>query len=464
MSEAYAVVLAAGQGTRMKSKRHKVLHPVCGKPMVRHVLDSLQQAGIQRTLVVIGSLAEQVREELGEQVEFVYQSEQLGTGHAVMQAIPQLTGFEGTTLVCYGDTPLISAETIRAMLSTHQEKGAAATVLTAIVDQPFGYGRIIRDTDGSVMRIVEEKDATAEEKAVTEVNSGTYCFDNRALLQALSQLDNNNAQKEYYLTDCLSIIRSQGLRVEAYTVQDSDEILGVNDRAQLAHVDGILRRRIRLHHMKNGVSMVDPDSIYIDADVEIGADTVLYPGTYLQKGTRIGSGCEIGPNVQISQSTVGDYTEIKQAVLDSATIGSHVKMGPFAYIRPGTKIEDGVKVGDFVEIKNSVIGQGTKVPHLAYVGDADIGSHTNIGCGVITVNYDGVKKHRTVVGDHSFIGSNSNLIAPVTVGDHAYVAAGSTITDPVPDGALAIARERQVTKEGYQAKLEARLKERNLKK
>jgi bifunctional UDP-N-acetylglucosamine pyrophosphorylase/glucosamine-1-phosphate N-acetyltransferase len=464
MSEAYAVVLAAGQGTRMKSKRHKVLHPVCGKPMVQHVLDSLKQAGIRKTVVVIGSLAEQVREAIGEQAEFVYQEQQLGTGHAVMQAIPRLEGFTGTTLVCYGDTPLISAETIQAMLAAHREKGAAATVLTAVVAQPFGYGRIIRGEDGSVLRIVEEKDATAEEKAVTEVNSGTYCFDNQALLQALRQLDNNNAQKEYYLTDCLDIIRRQGRRVEAYTVQDPEEILGVNDRAQLAHVDGVLRRRIRLQHMKNGVSMIDPDSIYIDADVEIGNDTVLYPGTFLQKGTKIGSGCEIGPHVQIQQSTVGDFTQIKQAVVVESTIGNHVTMGPFAYIRPGSKIEDGAKIGDFVEIKNSVIGTGSKVPHLAYVGDADIGAYTNIGCGVITVNYDGVKKHRTVVGDHSFIGSNSNLVAPVTVGDHAYVAAGSTITESVPDGALAIARQRQVNKEGYQAKLEARLKERSQKK
>lgn len=464
MSLTYAVVLAAGQGTRMKSKRHKVLHPVCGKPMVEHVLASLDQAGISRTLVVIGNLAEQVKETLGEQVEYVYQLEQLGTGHAVMQAVPKLTGFTGVTLVCYGDTPLISPGTIQDMLKTHREKGASATVLTAVVEQPFGYGRIIRDSDGSVLRIVEEKDATPEEKTITEVNSGTYCFDNEALLQALEQIDNHNAQGEYYLTDCLDIIRRQGLRVEAYTVSDSDEILGVNDRAQLAVVDEILRKRIRLQHMKNGVSMIDPNSVYIDTDVEIGADTILYPGTFLQADTKIGCQCEIGPNVQISRSTVGDSTHIKQAVLLEAKVGNCVTIGPFSYLRPGTLIEDGVKVGDFVEIKNSTIGTGSKVPHLAYVGDADIGSHTNIGCGVITVNYDGAKKHRTVVGDHSFIGSNSNLVAPVTVGDHAYVAAGSTITDHVPSGALAIARERQVTKEGYQKKLGARLKEQSQKK
>lgn len=457
MSETYAVVLAAGQGTRMKSQRHKVLHPVCGKPMIFHVLDNLRQAGVERTLVVVGMRADQVREALGEQTEYVYQEEQLGTGHAVMQAIPRLRGFHGTTLIGYGDTPLISAETVRALLTAHAEKQAAATVLTAVLEQPAGYGRIVRDDEGRVLRIVEEKDATAEEKAITEVNSGIYCFRNDVLLRALSHLDNRNAQGEYYLTDCLAIIRGMGLPVEAFPVDNPEEILGVNDRVQLAAVERILRQRIRHMHMKNGVTMLDPETVYIDADVEIGADTILYPGTMLQAGTKIGCGCEIGPNVQIRQSTVGDETRIQQAVVVEAQIGRQVQMGPFVYIRPGTVIADQVKVGDFVEIKNSSIDTGSKVPHLSYIGDADIGAHTNIGCGVITVNYDGVRKHRTVVGDHSFIGCNANLVAPVKVGNNTYVAAGSTITDDVPDGALAIARQHQVTKDGYQAKLKARL-------
>lgn len=459
-----AIVLAAGQGTRMKSKKHKVLHSVCGKPMIRHILDALEGAGIERKIVVIGSMGEQLQTALNDDVEFVWQEQQLGTGHAVIQTAPLLQGEAGITLVCTGDTPLISAGTFKRLVELHREEQAAATILTGSLDNPFGYGRIIRGDDGGVLRIVEEKDCTAAEKAVHEVNSATYCFDTQLLLNALQSITNDNAQGEYYLTDCIDILRRQGNRIAAYCVDDATEILGVNDRVQLAQVEDILRHNIRIQHMRNGVTLVDPSSIYIDAEVTIGSDTVLLPGTILRGETSIGTASEIGPNTQISDCTVGDETIISNSVLVESEIGDQVNMGPFAYIRPGSKIENQVKIGDFVEVKNSVIGQGTKVPHLSYVGDADIGSGTNIGCGTITVNYDGIAKHRTTVGNNAFIGCNTNLVAPVTVGDRAYVAAGSTITDNVPDGALGIARQRQTTKEGYTEKLEARLRERRPQK
>ncbi|GAX88668.1 bifunctional UDP-N-acetylglucosamine diphosphorylase/glucosamine-1-phosphate N-acetyltransferase GlmU [Effusibacillus lacus] len=459
-----AVVLAAGQGTRMKSRRHKVLHPVCGKPMIRHILDALQTAGITRPIVVIGSLGEQVQAALGDDVEFVWQKEQLGTGHAVMQVAPLLESGAGITLVCTGDTPLITADTFKNLIELHQQKGAAVTVLSGLLDNPFGYGRIIRGDDGSVLRIVEEKDASAEEKAVREINSGTYCFDTPSLLEALKHLTNDNAQGEYYLTDCIDILRRQGRKVAAYCATDADEIMGVNDRIQLAVVEQLLREKIRRDHMRNGVTLLDPSSVYIDTDVKIGADTVIYPGTFLTGFTEIGSGCEIGPNTQIQNCTLGDGSVVIQSVLIDSTFGAGVNIGPFAYVRPGSKVSNNVKIGDFVEVKNSTIGEGSKIPHLSYVGDADIGSNTNIGCGTITVNYDGITKHRTVVGNNSFIGCNTNLVAPVAVGDNSYVAAGSTITDHVPDGALAIAREKQVTKEGYKEKLEAKLRERRPEK
>ncbi|BCJ87413.1 bifunctional UDP-N-acetylglucosamine diphosphorylase/glucosamine-1-phosphate N-acetyltransferase GlmU [Effusibacillus dendaii] len=458
-----AVVLAAGQGTRMKSRRHKVLHPVCGKPMIRHILDALQAAGIERRIVVIGSLGEQVQTELAGEVEFVWQKEQLGTGHAVMQVNPLLTNQEGITIVCNGDTPLITSETVQQLIELHKQQNASATVMTGIVENPYGYGRIIRGQDGSVLRIVEEKDASADEKQVREINSGTYCFNTPDLLQALSSLTSDNAQGEYYLTDCLDIMRRGGKRIAAFAVSDSDEILNINDRVQLASVEQILRQQIRLKHMRNGVTLMDPATTFIDADVQIGPDTTILPGTLITGLTEIGDACTIGPNTQIHNSSIGSNSTVTQSVLLESNFGSGVQIGPFAYVRPGSQVADQVKIGDFVEIKNSVIGAGTKIPHLSYIGDADIGAGTNIGCGTITVNFDGTKKYRTIVGENSFVGCNSNLVAPVTVGKDTYIAAGSTITHNVPDGALAVARERQVIKEGYKAKLEARLRDRSPK-
>jgi len=457
MAGTYAVVMAAGMGTRMKSKTHKVLHPICGKPMIQHMLDTLEETGFDRKIVVVGKLKEQVMAALGEH-EYAVQEEQLGTAHAVMTARPLIGDQEGMTLICAGDTPIIRASTIRKMLQHHQASGAACTVLTAVVDNPFGLGRIVRDEAGHVLRIVEEKDATPEERKICEINSSVFLYDNKVLFDALSKIDNDNAQGEYYLTDCLEVVRNEGLKVGAYITDEPTEIQGINNRAQLAIANEIIRKRLAVEHMMNGVTILDPANTYIDAGVVIGADTVILPGTMIEGTTAIGSGCVIGPNAHLVNMTVGDDVEIKHSVVSDSVVEAEATVGPFAYLRPKSVIGKGVKIGDFVEIKNAKIGEGSKVSHLSYIGDAEVGTNVNVGCGTVTVNYDGIAKHLTKIGKDSFIGCNSNLVAPVTIGDNVYVAAGSTITKDVPQGALAIAREKQTNKEGYTAKLEARLR------
>jgi bifunctional UDP-N-acetylglucosamine pyrophosphorylase/glucosamine-1-phosphate N-acetyltransferase len=449
MSKIHAVVLAAGQGTRMKSKLYKVLHPVCGKPMVQHVVDTMASMQVEDIVVVVGHGADAVRAKLGEGVTYALQEEQLGTAHAVQQAAPFLQDKEGTTFLLYGDVPLLSAETLSALLTYHQEQQAAATVLTAVLPDPTGYGRIVRNEAGEVLRIVEHKDANAEERAVREINTGIYCYDNRKLWKALAEVKNDNAQGEYYVTDCVAILRDAGEKVVAFEAADPEETMGVNDRVQLSEAEAYMRRRIAVGHMRNGVTIVDPSSTYIEADVKIAADTVIQPGSFLRGRTTIGADCVIGPQADLTDVEVADGVSITYAVLAEARVDRESTVGPFAYIRPGTEIGPKVKIGDFVELKNAKIGEGTKVPHLSYVGDAEIGSGVNIGCGTITVNYDGAVKHKTVVQDGAFVGCNTNLVAPVTVGRNAYVAAGSTINQDVPDNALAIARERQVNKLDY---------------
>lgn len=454
----FGIVLAAGQGKRMKSKTYKVLHRVCGKPMVEHVLTTLQDAGVERNYVIIGHGAQAVREQLGERVEYVMQDEQLGTGHAVLQAAPLLANQEGTTVVICGDTPLIQAETIQRMIEEHERNAAAATIMTANIDDPTGYGRIIRDANGHVARIVEQKDCTAEEAAVREINAGTYVFDNHKLFAALAQVTNHNAQGEYYLTDVFRILSDVQEKIIAHQVDDIAETIGVNDRVALAEAERCMRERINRQHLLNGVTIVDPANTYIDSDVVIGRDTTILPGTILRGKTVIGEDCIIGPQAEIIDSQIGHDVIIRYAVLDQAEVGERTTVGPYAYLRPGAKIGRDAKIGDFVEIKNSQIGNGSKVPHLSYVGDADVGANVNIGCGVITANYDGINKNRTEIKDGAFIGSNSNLIAPLTIGEGAYVVAGSTITQDVPDDAMAVARERQLNKPGYASRIKARMK------
>ncbi|MWJ29901.1 MULTISPECIES: bifunctional UDP-N-acetylglucosamine diphosphorylase/glucosamine-1-phosphate N-acetyltransferase GlmU [Saccharibacillus] len=453
-----AIVLAAGKGKRMKSKLYKVLHPVCGKPMVGHVVDTVRRTNSERTVIIVGHGAEEVQAYLGDQVDYALQAEQLGTGHAVRQAEALLGKEEGTTILICGDTPLVRAETIEAMIALHEGEGAAATILTAVPEDPTGLGRIIRGEDGGVLRIVEQKDCTPEENAVREINTGTYCFDNRKLFDALSKVTNENAQGEYYITDVIGILRGEGDKIAAYATEDLAESIGVNDRVVLSQAEAAMRERIVRTHMLGGVTVIDPASTYIGADVTIGSDTVLHPGTVLTGSTRIGEDCTIGPNAEIANADIGDDATVSHSVVRESTVGAHVSVGPFAHLRPGSALADGVKVGNFVEVKNAEIGQDSKVSHLSYVGDAKVGSRVNIGCGAITVNYDGFNKSLTEIEDDAFVGSNVNLIAPVHVGKGAYVVAGSTITKEVPAGDLAIGRARQENKPGYADKIKARAK------
>jgi bifunctional UDP-N-acetylglucosamine pyrophosphorylase/glucosamine-1-phosphate N-acetyltransferase len=451
-----AIVLAAGQGKRMKSKLYKVLHPVCGKPMVSHVLDAVREASCERSIIIVGHGADAVKSELGQSAEYALQEKQLGTGHAVMQAKPMLAEEDGVTVVICGDTPLVRKETVEAMIALHLQQGAAATILTAEINDPTGYGRILRGSDNSVLRIVEHKDCSPEETLIHEINTGTYCFDNRKLFQALEKVTNANAQGEYYLTDVIGILQGEGNVIVASLVEDPAEAIGVNDRIALGEAERLMRKRINTAHQVNGVTLIDANNTYIEANVTIGADTIIYPGSVLRGRTSIGSDCVIGPATELIDTNVGNGSTIRQTVAEGAEVGEECNVGPFAFLRPGTKLGRHVKIGDFVEIKNTVIGEDSKVPHLSYVGDAIVGSNVNIGCGAITANYDGYNKSKTEIGNNVFIGSNANLIAPLTIGNGAYIVAGSTITQNVADNDLAIARERQVNKAGYADKIRAR--------
>ncbi|MCL6457384.1 MAG: bifunctional UDP-N-acetylglucosamine diphosphorylase/glucosamine-1-phosphate N-acetyltransferase GlmU [Gorillibacterium sp.] len=456
MVRIFGIVLAAGQGKRMKSKLYKVLHPVCGTPMVGHIVGLLDQIGCSQKIVVVGHGAEAVKAYLGDKAEFVHQQEQLGTGHAVLQAKDLIGSEEGITFVLYGDTPLILQDSLEKMAILVQDE-VAAVVMTAEIDRPTGYGRILRDDQNLLAGIVEEKDCSPEQKAIREINTGIYCFDNRKLFAALEEITNNNASGEYYLTDVIQILRERGEKVVSYLTADSSEAVGVNDRLALAEAEEIMRQRINRQHMLRGVTIKDPATTYIDATVTIGADTLILPGSILKGATSIGEDCIIGPQADLTDSTIADGVSIKYSVLYDTVVGAATTVGPYANLRAGTKLADNVKVGDFVEIKNATLDTGSKVSHLSYIGDARVGKNVNIGCGAITVNYDGYNKHMTLIGDNAFVGSNVNLIAPITVGQGAFIVAGSTITKDVEEDALAVARERQTNKPGYGAKLRARM-------
>lgn len=456
MSNIFAIILAAGQGTRMKSKLYKVLHPVCGKPMVEHVIDHIGSLEVERVVTVVGHGAELVKETLGDKSEYVLQAEQLGTAHAVQQAEPILGSLEGTTLVVCGDTPLIRPETMQALFAHHEANHAKATILTAVAENPTGYGRIIRDAAGQVAQIVEQKDASAEQQLVKEINTGTYCFDNKALFAALKQVKNDNAQGEYYLPDVIEILQKQGEVVAAYVTENFDETLGVNDRFALSQAEELMRARINERHMRNGVTIINPATTHISADAVIGSDSVLLPGVIIEGQTVIGEDCKIGPNSHIVNSQIGNNTTIHSSVVLDSQVGNETAVGPFAHLRPQSTLGDHVKIGNFVEVKKSKLGDDTKVSHLSYIGDAEIGSNVNIGCGSITVNYDGKNKFKTTIEDEVFVGCNSNLVAPVTLKKGSFIAAGSTITKEVPEDALAIGRARQENKLGYVSKLNSK--------
>ena len=413
-----AVILAAGKGTRMKSNKSKLVHKIYGKELVKRAVETAKKADIEDIIAVVGYKKEQVQEILGDSVNYAIQEEMLGTGHAVLQAEKYLQNKNGKVVVLNGDVPIIRPETIKNLIQKSNDNKEYATLVTAEYDDPTGYGRIIRDVGGSVQEIVEEKDASEEQKQIQEINAGIYCFDIQELLKALKELKPDNAQGELYLTDIVKIMNRKGLKTGAVKVKDNTEILGVNDRIQLEMLTKVLQKRINHEHMKNGVTIEDIDNTYIYDDVKIGMDTVIHPNTTIKSGVIIGEDCEIGPN---------------------------------AYIREGCVLANKVKIGSFVEIKKAIIGEGAKIPHLSYMGDCEIGAKTNVGCGTITCNYDGFNKSKTIIGDNSFIGSNTNLVAPVTLGKNTFIAAGSTITEDVPEDSLAIARQRQINKEGWNA-------------
>lgn len=453
-SAVHVVVLAAGKGTRMKSAIPKVLHRIAGRPLLDHVLRAAAPLAPASTTVVIGHQADLIRDAYANQpdVGFVVQEPQLGTGHALLMAEPRLQNAAGTVLLLYGDVPLLSTATLEALVGTHRAENASATVLTATVDQPFGYGRIVR-TAGAIARIVEQRDASAEERDIREINAGIYAFELGPLFDAIRGIASANAQGEYYLPDLVGIYRTRGLGVATVAVKDPDEIRGINSRTELAEVERIVRQTKNEELMAAGVTLLDPATTYVHPEVAVGADTVLHPNVHLEGRTVIGQGCEIHSGTRIVDSTLGDHVTVKNyCVITESSVAADAVLGPFAHLRPASDVKEGAHVGNFVELKKTTLGAGSKANHLAYLGDATIGHGVNVGAGVITCNYDGVKKHPTVIKDGAFIGSDSALVAPVTIGEGAYVAAGSTITEDVPPGALGVARGRQVNKDGWAQK------------
>ena len=447
----HVIILAAGRGTRMRSARPKVLHPLAGLPLIEHVARAADRLGPERVGLVIGHRSEQVRTVLSHRPSLAYarQDEQLGTGHALLQSEPLFAGLAGTLVVLSGDVPLIRPGTLERLVRTHEGARAALTVLTAAVARPYGYGRIVR-ADGRLARIVEERDASASQRRLKEINGGIYALDLPPLFGAIREIPPAGASNEIYLPDLVRIYRQRGRPVETVEVADPDEVRGINSQTELAEVKRIVRQTRNEELMAAGVTIEDPATTYVDMDVTVGPDTVIHPGVFLQGRTRVGARCELHAGVRIVDSTIGDDVTVRNhCVIQGATLARGAEVGPFAHLRPGAAIGETAKVGNFVEIKKSSLGPGSKANHLSYLGDATIGEGVNVGAGTITCNYDGKRKHPTTVGDRVFIGSGAQLVAPVTVGDDAYVGAGSCVTDDVPAGALAVARSRQVVKDGW---------------
>jgi bifunctional UDP-N-acetylglucosamine pyrophosphorylase/glucosamine-1-phosphate N-acetyltransferase len=451
MPDLHVVILAAGKGTRMKSDMPKVLHRVAGRTLIDRVLDTADALTPQSTTVVVGHGADQVKAHLADRANthFVLQEPQLGTGHAVLQTAPVLLGKSGTAVLLSGDVPLLTCAALRGLVDAHDEARAVATVLTAVVERPFGYGRIVR-SQGRITRIVEERDASLAQRKITEINSGIYAFAIEPLFAALEKIASRNAQGEYYLPDLVAIYRRRRRAVATFSVANAWEIRGINSRTELAEVSTMVRQQKNEELMAAGVTLVDPATTYIDSNVEIGQDTVVYPCVFIEGTTRIGAACEIHSGSRIVDSTIGDRAIIRNhSVISEANVADDATVGPFAHLRPGANIGEKARVGNFVELKKTTMGKGSKANHLAYLGDSTIGADVNVGAGTITCNYDGMAKHQTVVEDSAFVGSNSTLVAPVRIGRGAYIAAGSAITDDVPPGSLGIARTRQENKEGW---------------
>lgn len=454
-----AIVLAAGESARFRSQCPKVLHPIVGQPMITYLTDTLRKLDLARKVVVVGYGRDQVIANLPAGFEPAVQDEQRGTGHAAAVGLKPLgDDFTGTVLILCGDVPLITEATLRRLLEVHHEEGNGGTVLTVKVDDPAGLGRIVRDIDGRVRKIVEEADALPAEKAITEINTGTYAFAAGPLRRLLSQLTCDNQQGEYYLTDVIELLQTEGYTVGAVRAEEPSEVMGINHRSHLAQAEAIIRRRINAHHLKNGVTLLDPEHTYIEATVAIGRDTVIHPGVTLRGATVIGEGCELAGPTRIVDSTLGDGCRVDTSVVTGAQVGPGTTIGPFAHLRPGTVLAGGNRVGNFVETKQCRAGKRSKMSHLSYLGDIEMGEDVNIGAGTITCNYDGFNKNKTKLGDRVFIGSDTQLVAPVELGDDVTTAAGSPITGNVPAGALALARARQVNKDGWTARQRAKHK------
>ncbi|WP_138160099.1 bifunctional UDP-N-acetylglucosamine diphosphorylase/glucosamine-1-phosphate N-acetyltransferase GlmU [Peptoniphilus catoniae] len=448
-----SVILAAGEGSRMKSNKPKVLHEILGMPMIDYVIEATKNSNVEKTDVVVGHGEDKIREYFGDR-DITFKSQPIGegcpygTGFAVMQTLDSFHDND-TVLILNGDTPLIRSDTIDELIKFHEVNNFSATILTAVLDCPYGYGRIIRDDKARIKKIVEEKDACQKEKLVREINSGIFVFKGKDLKESLKTLNTDNTQGELYLTDAIESLSREGKEIGGFKLKDNREIVGVNSRDNLALCTQIMRERINNDYLINGVTMIDSKSVIIEPRVKIGRDTVIYPGAVIQGTSVIGEGCTLYGTTRIVDSIIGDNVSIDNSLIENSQVGSGSKLGPYAHIRPNSKIGKNTKIGNFVEIKNSNFGDGSKAAHLAYVGDADIGKNVNIGCGVVFVNYDGKSKHRSTVGDHAFVGSNANIVAPVKIEDYGYIAAGSTITKDVGEGQLSLERAKQVNIDGW---------------
>jgi len=461
------IILAAGKGTRMKSELVKVLHPLLGLPMLSYPIElSLKGIKAEKTIVVVGHQADRIQEIFkGLKIDFAPQKEQLGTGHAVLQAIPLLRSFSGTVLILCGDVPLVELETLRSFIDSYKENGSTLSVLTAVVEEPFGYGRILRNSEDWLEKIVEEKDASEKERVIREINTGIFCVKAPFLMEGLREIGKENAQGEYYLTDLVEVAKKRGLRCSAHIVADPVEVMGINTRVDLAMANEVLRQKKLKDLMLSGVTVVDPKTTYVDRTVEVGKDSILYPNCHLQGKTKIGERCIIEPNSKISDSLIGDDVTIRaNSVITESKIEEGASIGPFAHLRPLSEVKTKAKIGNFVEVKKSVIGKGSKANHLSYIGDSLLGEDVNIGAGTITCNYDGFEKHQTIIGNRVFVGSNVELVAPVKVGNDSSIGAGTTVTKDVPEGALAISRVKQKNIKRWNKKIERRRKKSREKK
>lgn len=450
MEQPWAVILAAGEGTRMQSAGPKVMHPLCGRPLLWHVLEAARVL-TKKQVLVIGRGAVQIRDYFGSGYSYVEQVQRLGTGHALQQVLPQLPA-RGEVLVLCGDTPLLDSEVLGSLLADHRRQGAAATVLTAALNNPQGYGRVIRDERGQVREIVEDRHLDAGQEKINEINTGCYCFAAHALHDLLPRLPQNKVTGEYYLTALLPLLIGAGYKVGAFLTVDAHSALGINDRAQLADAAALMREKINLRLMRAGVTMLDPVSTYLDVNVTVGRDTLLYPHCIFEGKTVVGENCTLGPGLHLINTIVENDVTCRQGLVTDSTLGAGANIGPYVHIRPGSNIGAVTRIGNFVEVKNSTIGRGSKVPHLSYIGDTQMGADVNMGAGSIIVNYDGRRKHLTQIEDGAFVGCNSNLVAPLKIGRGAFIAAGSTITRDVPPEALVIARSQAKLKEGLAKK------------